>query len=91
MEKTDNVKSNTTSVVIKINNEIINANDVNLSTKEIELLKRILFNGKAHLCQSCVATVCLANKEKLSGPIFEGFIAGNEEIITRCANHRMAN
>lgn len=78
---------NTDSTIIKINNKIIRT-DMQLNDEEIELLKKVLFGNKPSLCQTCTAKVCLAKKEELTGPIFEGFSAKNTNLVTKCANKR---
>lgn len=80
--------NNKEKVAIKINHKIINTEDITLNTEEIELLKKVLFSHKTSLCPSCKAKVCLANKEDLTGAIFEGISSSREVIITDCANYR---
>lgn len=75
-------------VIIKINNKVIDSENMILSAEEIEKFKRILFKNKMHLCKTCCAKVCLANRNELTGPIFEGIVANNNYLITRCANYR---
>ena len=75
-------------IAIKINSKIINTDDITLSAEEIELLKKVLFSNKVSLCPSCKAKVCLANKENLTGAIFEGISSSNDALITDCANYR---
>ena len=87
-----NIKQDKTSsrkrVVIKINNKVIDSEDVTLNIEDIELLKKILFKNKIDQCQSCKAKVCLANKKRLTGPILEGMAVDNSYLVSECANHR---
>lgn len=75
-------------IKIKINNKIKEANNIELSDEDIIKLKQILFNNKMHLCPSCQARVCLADRRKLTGPILEGFSSIDSDLITKCANYR---
>lgn len=54
---------NKIKTIIKINNKIIESADIILGNEEIELPKKVLFNNKMHLCSSCIAKVCLADKK----------------------------
>ena len=54
---------NKIKTIIKINNKIIESADIILGNEEIELFKKVLFNNKMHLCSSCIAKVCLADKK----------------------------
>ncbi len=79
---------NKKKVAIKINNKIINTDGIKLSEEEIELLKKVFFNGEVSLCKTCKAKVCFANKEDLTGAIKEGMSSSIETIITDCPNYR---
>lgn len=88
LEATDKIATNERRIIVKINNKIIESEDIILDNEEIELLKKVLFNNKINLCSSCSAKVCLANKAALTGPIFEGITSYNDSLITKCANYR---
>ena len=77
--------NNKKKAVMKLNRQTI---DTVVTQEQFEFLKKVLFRNKVSLCPTCVAKVCLANKEDLTGAIFEGISSENEVIVTDCPNYR---